>query len=150
MPKLERKFRNRRSLTFDEGTYLRIGVFIQGDVRKRLTESEARRWWADPSVRAAVMGEHMRHHALSWPSRPAAWWLAVAGEERPRATEPATVEALKLLELGELTDDELARLPDLIRRSIPVARSRVELDGPRRLEILRTLAERLGVEEGEA
>jgi hypothetical protein len=58
-------------------------------------------------------------------SRPWAWWVFDRGEEKPRSQ---VAEAVRLAELGQLTDDELAVLrerADEARLRVGTARERV-------------------------
>jgi hypothetical protein len=63
------------------------------------TEAQLKRGWT--MFRPKLMP---RHH-YGRPSRPWGWWVFEAGEDKPRRFD---AEALRLAELGELLDDELA------------------------------------------
>jgi len=99
-------------------------------------------------LRSDALEAQRRHHRVGWPRRPWAWWVFDQDEDPPCALDPTGAEALRLLELGELDDDELARLPRLIRREMEKRRVRCGMDSPESYVAVERLAERLGIEGG--
>jgi hypothetical protein len=72
-------------------------------------------------------GQIMREDVGPAGTRPWGWWRFVAGEERPRRiwnpetrrSEGIAAEAVRLAELGELRDDELAALRERANEARP-------------------------------
>lgn len=66
--------------------------------------------FASDEDRRVVWHRHRdRLLAQQWPGhRPHAWWAYEAGEDRPHRRHGPFAQAVRLAELGELTDDEVA------------------------------------------
>jgi len=136
MPRLSRKAGSRH---WPDGTavLLRSGGDIFRTGLDRDDDDLMQEAWA--AHRDDVLADHATRHRTSWPSRPWAWWLFESGLDG-RPWEHPWSEAAELLELGELTAAERRRLPRLIARELEVRRRRRDMDAPKMLASLESLA----------
>lgn len=143
MPRLKPNGPGRRRQWPDETTFLlRTGSDI---FRSGVSEDDLPRAWED--LRGEAMAEHLHHNRNGWPRRPWGWWRFDKAQTPPHVLEPHCAEAARLLEMGELDADEMARLPRLVAVELKVRRSRRGMDPPQHLEAIEALAARLGIDE---
>lgn len=81
-------------------------------------------------LREQVMEEDRRHRGQGWPGRPWAWWrYEYAGPPIPPYSMHPWHEASILLDSGELTVEETARMPGLVAKEVECRTHRASMPG---------------------
>ena len=128
MPRLRR----RRKLTrLPEGAVfqLRTGHDFFGDgFGEPVDDATLSAAWQ--ALRERAMEEERQHRGSSWPGRPWAWWrFEYQGPPIPQYSMHHWHEASILLDAGELTPEEMARMPELVAKEVKCRTYRATMTG---------------------